>query len=50
LLRDYMPGPARSGGTTLFERLMAEAILASPAFTLRGGTSEVLRTMIARQL
>lgn len=33
-----------------FETLMAEAILHSPGFTLRGGTTEILRGIIARGL
>jgi alkylation response protein AidB-like acyl-CoA dehydrogenase len=32
------------------ERLMAQAILAAPGFTLRGGTSEILRGIIAARL
>jgi acyl-CoA dehydrogenase len=31
-----------------FERLLAQSVLHSPGFTLRGGTSEVLRGIIAR--
>lgn len=33
-----------------FERLLAEAILTSPTFTLRGGTTEVLRSIAAKGL
>jgi acyl-CoA dehydrogenase len=33
-----------------FDRLLAEAILAAPGFTLRGGTSEILRAIVARGL
>lgn len=32
------------------ERLLAEAILAGPGFTLRGGTNEILRGIVARSL
>ncbi|MBM4763020.1 acyl-CoA dehydrogenase family protein [Bacillus sp. B15-48] len=32
----------------LLERLMAESILHSPGFTLRGGTTEILRTIVAK--
>jgi acyl-CoA dehydrogenase len=39
------PGP---GGD--FSRLLADAVLHSPAFTLRGGTNEVLRGIVARGL
>jgi alkylation response protein AidB-like acyl-CoA dehydrogenase len=41
------PDPA---GTTEFERLFAEAVLAAPSFTIRGGTTEVLRIVTARAL
>jgi alkylation response protein AidB-like acyl-CoA dehydrogenase len=37
-------------GASLFERLLAEAVLTSPAFTLRGGTTEVLRSIAAKGL
>ena len=33
-----------------FQELMAEAVLAGPGFTLRGGTSEILRGIVARGL
>lgn len=33
-----------------FEALLAEAIVTAPTFTLRGGTNEVLRTVIAKAL
>ncbi|WP_114423632.1 acyl-CoA dehydrogenase family protein [Nocardioides houyundeii] len=33
-----------------FERLLARAILTGPSFTLRGGTTEVLRMMTGRKL
>lgn len=39
------PNPHSSG----VEGLLAGAILASPGFTVRGGTSEVLQTLIARR-
>lgn len=35
---------------SLFTRLLAEAILTGPAFTLRGGTTEVLRSVAAKGL
>ena len=35
---------------TWLERLFAEALLHSPGFTLRGGTNEVLRSIVARDL
>lgn len=33
-----------------FERYLAETIVASPIATIRGGTTQVLRTLIARRL
>jgi 3-oxocholest-4-en-26-oyl-CoA dehydrogenase alpha subunit len=33
-----------------FERLLAAAILGAPSFTIRGGTSEILRSVAARAL
>jgi alkylation response protein AidB-like acyl-CoA dehydrogenase len=35
---------------SLFERLLANAILTSPAFTIRGGTIEILRSVAAKGL
>jgi hypothetical protein len=34
----------------MFDRLLAEAVQTAPAFTLRGGTTEVLRSIVARGL
>lgn len=36
--------------TDRFERYLAETIVASPISTIRGGTTQVLRTLIARRL
>jgi alkylation response protein AidB-like acyl-CoA dehydrogenase len=33
-----------------FRAMLAESILAAPGFTLRGGTTEILRTVVARTL
>ncbi|NMH99919.1 acyl-CoA dehydrogenase family protein [Pseudonocardia acidicola] len=38
------------GGPGVFERLLAEAVQTGPAFTLRGGTTEVLRSIAAKGL
>ena len=38
------------GGARMFERLLAEAVQTAPAFTLRGGTTEVLRSIAAKGL
>jgi alkylation response protein AidB-like acyl-CoA dehydrogenase len=35
---------------SVFEQLLAEAILTSPSFTIRGGTSEILRSVVAKAL
>ena len=39
--------PRRSGGRAL-DRAAAEAILLAPGFTIRGGTTEILRGIIGR--
>jgi hypothetical protein len=46
-LVDLEPSPTSS---SLFERLLANAILTSPAFTIRGGTVEILRSVAAKGL
>jgi alkylation response protein AidB-like acyl-CoA dehydrogenase len=40
----------RDAGGTVFEELLAQAVLAGPSFTLRGGTNEILRGIVARGL
>lgn len=45
LLPHVVPDP---GSTSDTSRLLAEALLHAPGFTLRGGTSEILRGVIAR--
>ena len=35
---------------SLFESLLAEAVLNAPSFTIRGGTNQILRTIAARGL
>jgi alkylation response protein AidB-like acyl-CoA dehydrogenase len=42
--------PPDAGAQTGFARLLAEAVLHSPGFTLRGGTNEILRGVVARGL
>ena len=39
---------ARRTGGDAFARLLARSILHTPAFTLRGGTNEILRGIVAR--
>jgi hypothetical protein len=41
------PDPVAADGLA---RMLADALLHSPGFTLRGGTNEVLRGVIARGL
>ena len=43
-------GKGRSFDRSPFDRALADSMLLSPSFTLRGGTSEILRGMIARGL
>jgi acyl-CoA dehydrogenase len=47
LLAGRPPEPDAEGG---FARLLADAVLHAPGFTLRGGTNEVLRGIVARGL
>ena len=44
--RDLVP-PGRSA---VFDELVGDAILSAPGFTLRGGTNEILRGIVAREL
>ena len=46
-LVDLEPSPESA---SLFERLLARSILTGPSFTIRGGTSEILRSVAARGL
>lgn len=47
LLVDIPPDPGAEAG---FARLLADAVLHAPGFTLRGGTNEILRGVVARGL
>ncbi|HEY1974375.1 MAG TPA: acyl-CoA dehydrogenase family protein [Pseudonocardia sp.] len=47
LLVEVPPDPGADAG---FARLLAEAVLHAPGFTLRGGTNEILRGVVARGL
>ena len=38
------------GSGTLFQQLLAEAVLTSPKYTLQGGTTEILRSVAAKGL
>ncbi len=50
LARTVHPARPRRDAHEMFERLLAEAVLSSPGFTLRGGTNEILRGIVAREL
>lgn len=47
--RELVPPSARREGSN-FEALLRHVLLAKPSFTLRGGTSEILRTVVAHGL
>ncbi len=44
---EHDPDP---GSPSLFESLLAQAVVISPSYTLRGGTTEILRSVAARAL
>ncbi|HEY1829507.1 MAG TPA: acyl-CoA dehydrogenase family protein [Acidimicrobiales bacterium] len=46
-LIEFEPNLAASG---LFERLLTTATLTAPSFTIRGGTNEILRSIVAKGL
>jgi alkylation response protein AidB-like acyl-CoA dehydrogenase len=46
-LADVEPSPE---SPSLFEKLLCEAVLTGPSFTIRGGTVEVLRSIVAKAL
>lgn len=48
--RLLIPSRPSVSSDTAFDALLAQAILHSPGFTLRGGTTEILRGIIARGL
>lgn len=50
VLRSLVDLEPRRGSDSDFERLLGEAILTAPGFTLRGGTNEILNMVIAREL
>jgi acyl-CoA dehydrogenase len=49
LVRLLAPGRRRIAGDR-FEEVLAETVLHAPSWTLRGGTREILRGIIARGL
>jgi hypothetical protein len=48
-VRLLAPGRRRAAGDR-FEEVLAETVLHAPSWTLRGGTREILRGIIARGL
>ncbi|NYI72465.1 alkylation response protein AidB-like acyl-CoA dehydrogenase [Naumannella cuiyingiana] len=50
LIRDGVDGEVDPDGETLLETLLARAIVSGPAFTLRGGTTEILRSVASKGL
>jgi len=50
LLSRLLDGAPSPDGPSLFERLLARAVLTSPTFTIRGGTTEILRIVAGRSL
>ncbi len=50
ILRRLVPGGPLRGDGSRVQRLLAEAVMAAPSFSLRGGTPQVLRGIIARGL
>ena len=49
-LRDAAETELDQGADSLFQALLAEAVLTSPSYTLRGGTTEILRSVAAKGL
>jgi alkylation response protein AidB-like acyl-CoA dehydrogenase len=47
-LREFWPVHIKQGSGDELQRLMADSLLRQPSFTLRGGTNEVLKGIIAR--
>lgn len=50
LLVRYFPGSPRLDSEDAYESQLARALLVSPSWSIRGGTSEILRTIIAKGL
>jgi 3-oxocholest-4-en-26-oyl-CoA dehydrogenase alpha subunit len=47
---ELIDGEPTQGASDPFGRLLAEAILSAPSFTIRGGTNEILRSVAAKGL
>ncbi|MBI3965060.1 MAG: hypothetical protein HY329_05430 [Chloroflexi bacterium] len=50
IVRQLLPVEPSLSASTRLETLLAEAITHAPGFTLRGGTTEILRGIVARGL
>jgi alkylation response protein AidB-like acyl-CoA dehydrogenase len=50
VLQDLVDSDPDPGSPSLFESLLAQATLVAPSYTIRGGTTEVLRSVVARSL
>ncbi len=50
IVRGLVPARRADDPASEFDVLLAKCMLAAPAFTLRGGTNEILRNVIARSL
>jgi alkylation response protein AidB-like acyl-CoA dehydrogenase len=48
--RELVCGLQRPDGSPLFERLLRRAVLDAPSYTIRGGTTEILRSVAAKAL
>jgi hypothetical protein len=49
-LAELARATAPDGAGERFRRTLAETMLHAPSFSIRGGTREILRSMIAREL
>jgi alkylation response protein AidB-like acyl-CoA dehydrogenase len=50
LLRLVSATPLDPGADSLFQRLLSEAVATGPSFTIRGGTTEILRSIASKGL
>ena len=50
LLHDLWGMEPSLDSPSLGERLLAQAVLTGPSFTIRGGTNEILRTIASKGL
>jgi alkylation response protein AidB-like acyl-CoA dehydrogenase len=46
----YLDEAPNTSGVSMFERLVVSAALTQPSFTVRGGTNEILRSVVAKGL